>query len=105
MHHPINEEIRSIGGYYKILQEGILDYGDKKVFYVLKGAHADTSCCGPKGMGLLSIPGYIQRWKFEKNEDGFPVTEVKHITDTDARKQIKALLKKQFSYIEVFEFD
>jgi hypothetical protein len=104
-HFPINEEIRSIGGYYKVLAEGVLDYEGKKVLYVLKGAHAETACCGPRGMGLVTIPGYVVAWKSEKNEDGLPVSEVKHITDTGARKAIKALVKKQFSYIDTVEFD
>ena len=105
VHHPLNEEIRSIGGYYKVLQEGVLDYEGEKIFFVLKGAHADTACCGARGVGLVSVPGYVQRWKFDKNEDGLAVTEVRHITDTETRKRVKSLLKKQFSYIEVFEFD
>lgn len=105
VHYPLNEEIRSIGGYYKVLQEGLIDFEGKKVFYALKGAHADTACCGPGGMGLLSVPGYVLAWKSEKNEDGLPITEVKHITDREAQKRIKALLKKQFNYIEIVEFD
>jgi hypothetical protein len=105
VHHPINEEIRSIGGYYKILEEGVLDFEGKKVFYALKGAHADTSCCGPRGMGLITVPGYVVSWKSEKNEDGLPVSEIKHITGREERKRIKALLKKQFPYIDTFEFD
>lgn len=105
VHHPINEEIRSIGGYYKVLEEGILDFEGRKVLYVLKGAHADTSCCGPRGMGLLTVPGYVTSWKSGKDESGLPVSEVKHITDREEQKRIKALLKKQYTYIEIVDFD
>jgi len=104
-HYPLNEEIRSIGGYYKVLQEGAFDFEGKKLLFALKGAQADTACCGPGGMGFIAVPGYIVSWKAEKNEDGLPVSEVKHITDRDVRKRVKAELKKQFPYIDIVEFD
>jgi hypothetical protein len=104
-HYPLNEEIRSIGGYYKVLQEGILDFEGKKILYALKGAHADTACCGPGGMGLISVAGYIVAWKSEKNEDGLAVSEVKHVTDREVRKRLKVELKKKIPYIDVVEFD
>jgi hypothetical protein len=105
VHFPLNEEIRSIGGFYKVLDEGVLDFEGKKVLYALKGAHFDTSCCTVRGLGLVSIPGYLVSWKSGKSESGFPVSEVKHITDTGDRKRIKALLKQKFAYIEVFDFE
>jgi hypothetical protein len=105
VHYPLNEEIRSIGGYYKVLEEGVIDFEGRKVLYSLKGAHFDTSCCNTRGLGLVSVTGYVVSWKSSKNEQGFPVTEVKHVTDSEDRKRIKADLKKRFSYIEVFDFD
>ncbi|HEY5532674.1 MAG TPA: hypothetical protein VIK22_11850 [Candidatus Anoxymicrobiaceae bacterium] len=105
VHFPINEEIRGIGGYYKVLEEGVIDFEDKKVLYALKGAHFDSSCCTVRGVGMVAIAGYLASWKSAQNENGFPVSEVKHINDTESRKQIKALLKKRFPYIEVFDFD
>ena len=105
VHHPLNEEIRSIGGYYKVMEEGVLDFEDKKVLFSLRGAHADTACCGPGGMGFLSVAGILVAYKAEKNPDGVPVSEVKHVTDREARKRIQALLKQKFPYIDVVEFD
>lgn len=104
-HFPLNEEIRGIGGFYKVLEEGAIDFEGKKVLYALKGAHFDTSCCTVRGLGVVSVPGYVVSWKSSKNEDGFQVSEVKHVNDTEARKRIKALLKQRFPYIEVFDFD
>jgi len=105
VHHPLNEEVRSIGGYYKVLQESVLDFEDKKILFALKGAHADTACCGSGGMGFLTVPGYLVSWKSDKNEDGLPVSEVKHVTDREARKRIKEILKEKFPYIDTVEFD
>ena len=105
VHHPLNEEIRSIGGYYKVMEESVLDFEGNKVLFSLRGAHADTACCGPGGMGFLSVAGTLVAYKAEKNEEGLPVSEVKHVTDREARKRITALLKKKFPYIDVVEFD
>lgn len=105
VHHPLNEEIRSIGGYYKVMEESVLDFEGNKVLFSLRGAHADTACCGPGGMGFLSVAGTLVAYKAEKNEEGLPVSEVKHVTDREARKRIKALLKQRFPYIDVVEFD
>lgn len=105
VHYPLNEEIRSIGGYYKVMQEDTLDFEGRKILYTLRGAQADTACCGPGGMGFLSVAGIITAWKSEKNEEGLPVSEIKHITDTEARKRIKAALKQKFPYIEIVQFD
>ena len=104
-HYPLNEEIRGIGGYYMVLDEGVIDFEGRKVLYALKGAHFDTSCCTVRGVGVVSIAGYVTSWKSSKNEEGIPVSEVKHVTNTDERKRIKALLKQRFSYVEVFDFD
>lgn len=105
VHLPLNEEIRAIGGFYKVLDEGVVDFEGKKVLYNLKGAHFDTSCCTVRGVGVVTIAGYIISWKSSKNKQGYPVSTVKHVTNTGERNKIKALLKQKFSYIEVFEFD
>ena len=105
VHQPLNEEIRSIGGYYKVLEEGILELDEKKVLYVLLAAHTDTSCCGARGGAFISIPGYVSSWKSSTNEDGASVSEVKRVRDSDAQKQIKALLGKKYSYVLVIDFE
>lgn len=105
VHVPLNEEIRAIGGYYKVLEEGVIDFDGKKVFFVLKGAHVDTSCCGPGGMGFISVPGFITSWKSSKSEDGLAVSEVKRIRDTEPRRKIKAIIGQKYPYISVVDFE
>jgi hypothetical protein len=105
IHHPLNEEIRSIGGYYKVLEEDVIDFECKKLLVTLKGAQADTACCGPGGMGFLSVAGYVTSWKSRKTDEGLPVSDIKHVTDREARKRIKVLLKQKFPYIDLVQFD
>lgn len=105
VHFPLNEEIRSIGGYYKVLEEGVLEFEGSKVLYTLKGAHVDTACCGAGGMGFISIPGTVVEWKSGVSEEGHPVSEVKRIRDTAARKRIKQVLSDKYPYITVIDFE
>ncbi len=105
VHTPVNEEIRSIGGYYKVLEEGVLDVDGTKVLYSLKAAHVDTSCCGAGGMGFLSVPGVLKSYKSEKSESGFPVSEVKRIVDKKPQARVRELLKQKYPYINVIEFE
>jgi hypothetical protein len=105
VHLPLNEELRSIGGYYKILEEGVLDYEGRKVLYLMKGAHVDTSCCGQGGMAYINIPGYLMSWKSEKNEDGLEVSGVKRIRDSAVQKNVRKILAEKYPYISVIDFD
>lgn len=105
VHQPLNEEIRAIGGYYKVLEEGVLDFEDKKVLFVLKGANVETSCCGTGGMAFISVPGYVVSWKSSRNEDGCDISEVKRVKDTEPRKKIKALINQKYPYISVVDFE
>lgn len=105
VHVPLNEEIRAIGGYYKVLEEGVLDFEGKKVLFVMKGAHVDTSCCGEGGMAFISVPGYVVSYKSSKNEAGMDVSEVKRIRDTGPRKKIKEMIAGRYPYISVVDFD
>jgi hypothetical protein len=105
VHFPLNEEIRAIGGYYKVLEEGVLDFEGKKVLFALKGAHVETSCCGAGGMGFISIPGFVVSYKSSTNDNGFPVSEVKRIRDRETQKKLKALVAETYPYVSVVDFD
>lgn len=105
VHLPLDEEIRSIGGYYKVLEEGTLTSEGREVLYVLKAARAETACCGNGGLGYISVPGYLVSYKSGKNEDGLDVSEVRRVKDARIRKRLKLELFKKFPYITVIDFD
>lgn len=105
VHQPVDEEIRSIGGYYKVLQEGVLDLDGREVLYVLKAAHVDTSCCGEGGMGYISVPGFVVSFKSSLNEQGLAVSEVERIREENDRRKVRGHLKNLHPFIEVVDFD
>jgi hypothetical protein len=105
VHLPLNEEIRSIGGYYKVLEEGLLDFEGRKILYAVKGANVETSCCGSGGVAYINIPGYLTAWKSSKNEDDLDVSEVKRIRDSAIQKNVRKILSERYPYISVIDFD
>lgn len=93
VHQLIGEEIRSIAGYYMVLQEGVLEYNGREVLYLVEAAAADTACCGAAGLGFIMVPGYVNALKTYQNEDGLWVSDVDHIEGENERKEITSLLK------------
>jgi hypothetical protein len=92
VHQPIGEEIRSIAGYYMVLEEGVLQYNDRELLYLVEMAAADTSCCGSAGMGFIMVPGYIDALRSHRNEDGLWVSDVDRVQGEEDRKEITGLL-------------
>jgi hypothetical protein len=92
VHQLIGEEIRSMAGYYMVLQEGVLEYKGREVLYLIEAAAADTSCCGGAGLGFIMVPGFIKALKTRKNEDGLWVSDVDLILDEEERKELAGLL-------------
>lgn len=93
IHQRVGEEIRSIAGYYQVLEEHLLDYRDRRVLYLLEAAVADTSCCGQGGMGFIMVPGYVTRLRYRKNEDGLWVSEVERVDDEGERRELASIIR------------
>jgi hypothetical protein len=95
VHQEIGEEIRSVAGYYVVLEEGVLKYNGREVLYLVQAAEVDTSCCGPGGMGYLYVPGYIKSLKSRKSESDLWVSEVERIKEEGERRDIEKLLREK----------
>jgi len=95
VHQPLGEEIRSIAGYYMVLEERTLEYRGRQLLYLLEAAAADTSCCGRAGMGFIMVPGYVVTLRERKNGDGLWVSEVDRVSEEAERKEIAALLRER----------
>lgn len=93
VHQLIGEEIRSMSGYYMVLEEGLLEYHGRKILYLVEAAAADTSCCGGAGMGFIMVPGYVNALKTRRNEDGLWVSDVDRVDDDKDRQEITGLIK------------
>jgi hypothetical protein len=92
IHQPIDEEIRSIAGYYLVLEEGVIKYKGRDLLYLVEMAAIETSCCGRGGMGFIMVPGYIDALKARQNDDGLWVSDVDRVGGEEERKDITRLL-------------
>jgi hypothetical protein len=56
IHEDMNEEIRSISGYYQYLEEGTLSFNGRDVLYLVGVGVVDNSCCGRALCPLSGFP-------------------------------------------------
>ncbi len=92
-HIRLDEEVRSIGGYYVLEKEVRLPFRGEEVLYVVGMGVVDSSCCGAAGCKYAIVSGFILEWHCRVNNDNLPVTEVQSIRDEQARKEITDLIK------------
>jgi len=94
--HPVlDEEVRTLGGYYLLDKEKRLFFRGREVLYYLGCAVVDASCCGPGGCAYALVPGYIEQWKYKMNSDGRWVTQVKPLRDKADQKKLRQLIKEK----------
>lgn len=104
VHVEVGEEIRSIAGYYKVLEEGVLEYKGREVLYLVKMAVVETSCCGPGGLGFISVPGYIVESRARRDSQGAWVSEVERISDGAEQREITGILKSRKPHFYQIDF-
>ncbi len=97
VHRNLCEEIRSIGGYYQVLEEARLTVDDREVLYLVEIGCVETSCCGAGGIPFIHVPGYVISWQSHTDKNGCPVSEVERIVDEAERTRIAQEIAKQLA--------
>jgi len=92
-HLKIDEDVRSISGYYTPGKEGRLKYKGREVLYVLGQANLESSCCGSGCWCYSNVPGYVIKYQYKINDRGLPVSDVESITDKNDQEEIKKILR------------
>ena len=92
-HLELNKDVPAPSGYYTPQKEVRLKYDGREVFYVLSQAVIESSCCGASDFNSALVPGYIVKWRAEKNKEGLPVSELDPITDEPTRDSIRKIIK------------
>jgi hypothetical protein len=100
-HLELSEDINALAGYYTPQKEVRLPYGGREVLYVVSDAVVDSSCCGTADFKAALIPGYILKWRAEKNEDGLYQSEVEPITDKTAKDSIRRKIREAENVTQV----
>ncbi len=90
IHQNLGEEVRSIGGYYEVIEEATLPFEDREVLYLVEIGCVETSCCGAGGIPFIFVPGYVVSWHSGRDDCGLHVSEVERITDAGEKQKIAA---------------
>jgi hypothetical protein len=93
-HLELNQDVAAPSGYYTPQKEVRLKFDGREVLYVLSQAVIESSCCGASDFNSALVPGFIVKWRGEKNKEGQPVSEVASITDETARDSIRKYIKE-----------
>ncbi len=93
-HLELNRDIPAPSGYYTPQKEVRLKYNGREVLYTLSQAVIESSCCGASDFNSALVPGYIIKWRAEKNKEGLPVSEVDPIADEITRDAIRKIIKE-----------
>ena len=93
VHAELNAEVESIGGWYLIDKELILQHDGREILVTFGCALVDKSCCGAgKGCRFANVAGYVVAWKTKNATNGSPVSYVEPIEDEAAREEIRMLV-------------
>lgn len=93
--HPVlNEEVKSIAGWYLFSKEGTIRVGGANVLFIVGHGVVDSSCCGFGGCLFALVPGAIAALKYTLDDQGRNVSLVSPITDLLTREEIRDLLMK-----------
>ena len=95
IHPNLGQEITAIGGHYVFNKEQRLSVDGRDVLYLVGYAVVDTSCCGMGGCAYALVPGVIEDWKYQKNNDGVFISLIEPIRDADKQQEIRRLIQKR----------
>jgi hypothetical protein len=95
IHPKLGQEITAIGGHYVFNNERRLSFDGQDVLYLVGYAVVDTSCCGVGGCAYAMVPGYVQAWKYKKNEINEPISQIEPVCDADDQAAIRRLIQKK----------
>jgi len=93
--HVLNQEVRSISGWYLLEKEGTFPWAGQTVLYFVGNACVDASCCGMGGCRYALVPGFVHCLHCRQNPEGHWISEVVPIGDGKIRAAIVARLKEE----------
>jgi len=100
--HPVlDREVTAIGGHYVFTGERRLPYKDREILYFIGYAVVDTSCCGIGGCAYALVQGFVRKWKYKKNSEDLPVSQIEPIRDVLVQREIGRLIQTRDKIFQV----
>jgi hypothetical protein len=95
-HLELGCDVQNISGYYTPLEEHILLFEGKEVFYTLGHACVQSSCCGMRDWHYLQVAGFLLKKHAKRGgEQNLPISEMESIEDPETRRRITAILNEK----------
>ena len=94
--HPrLGQEVTAIGGHYVFGKEIRLPFRGREILYLVGYAVLDSTCCGVGGVAYVLVPGYIQHWKFKKNQTDDSISRIEPIRDRATRRNLSRIIRQK----------
>jgi hypothetical protein len=93
VHRDLGPTVTAIGGHYHFDREVQIAFRGRPVLYLSGYALYDSTCCGVGGCGYALVQGFVEKWKYRNDPEGFPISRVEEIDGPDAQAEIGRLLQ------------
>jgi hypothetical protein len=95
--HPrLDEEVRTLSGYYVPREEHLLPHDGREVLYIVGDACIEASCCGVASWSYVQVPGFLIRRGLHGEGTAPTVSEVETIEGKEARNAVTESLLKLY---------
>lgn len=95
-HPDLDQEVRTLSGYYVAREEHVLTHKERDVLYIVGDACIDSSCCGAASWSYIQVPGFLLRKHMRGGGEQPVVSEIEMISDKTDRRQITETLTKEY---------
>jgi hypothetical protein len=95
-HPELDQEVRTISGYYVPREEHVMPCDGRQVLYIVGDACIDASCCGTASWSYIQVPGYLFQKQIRGGGEQPVVSEIEMITDKAVRQKITESLQKTY---------
>jgi hypothetical protein len=94
--HPrLGQEVTAIGGHYVFGKEIRMPFRNREILYFVGYAVLDSTCCGVGGVAYVLVAGFIQQWKFKKNQNDCFISKIEPVSDQATQKEIRRTIQKR----------
>ena len=94
--HPrLGQEVTAIGGHYVFGKEIRMPFRGREILYFVGYAVLDSTCCGVGGVAYVLVAGFIQQWKFKKNQTESFISQIEPIGDPVVQKDVSRMIRQK----------
>ena len=94
--HPrLGHEVTAIGGHYVFGKEIRMGFRSREILYLVGYAVLDSTCCGVGGVAYVLVAGFIQDWKFKKNQSDDAISRIELISDPSIQKEVSRIIRQK----------